>query len=70
LSSGTGQPCWGSPRAVRGSMSYDLLAGHRLELESLNGTVVRLGRDRGIATPLNFAVYAALKPYVDGAPAS
>jgi 2-dehydropantoate 2-reductase len=55
--------------SVRGSMSQDLLAGHRLELEALNGTVVRLGRQVGISTPLNFAVYAALKPYADGAPA-
>jgi len=39
-----------------------------LELESLNGEVVRLGRERGIETPLNFAIYAALRPYVDGGP--
>jgi 2-dehydropantoate 2-reductase len=57
------------PPAVQGSMLTDLLNGRRLELESLTGTVVRLGRDRGVPTPLNFAVYAALKPYVDGAPA-
>jgi 2-dehydropantoate 2-reductase len=55
--------------SVRGSMSQDLLAGRRLELEALNGTVVRLGRQVGISTPLNFAVYATLKPHADGAPA-
>jgi 2-dehydropantoate 2-reductase len=55
---------------MRGSMYYDLAAGRRLELETLNGTVVRLGRGRSIATPLNFAIYAALKPYADGPPAS
>jgi len=38
-------------------------------LEALNGTVIRLGRQAGIPTPLNFAVYAALKPYAEGAPA-
>lgn len=54
--------------AARGSMSHDVMAGRRLELEALNGTVVRLGRQVGIATPLNFAVYAALKPYREGAP--
>jgi 2-dehydropantoate 2-reductase len=53
---------------VRGSLYYDLAAGRRLEIETLNGTVVRLGRERGIPTPANFAVYAALKPYADGAP--
>jgi 2-dehydropantoate 2-reductase len=50
-------------------MHYDLHDGKRLELEALNGTVVRMGREHGIATPLNFAIYAALKPYVDGPPA-
>jgi 2-dehydropantoate 2-reductase len=55
---------------MRGSLYYDLAAGRPLELETLNGTVVRLGRERGIPTPLNFAIYAALKPYTDGSPAS
>ena len=53
----------------RSSMYTDLMAGRRLELEALNGALVRLGRDRGIPTPLNFAIYAALQPYVDGPPA-
>jgi len=52
--------------SVRGSMSQDLLAGRRLELEALNGTVVRLGRQVGVPTPVNVAVYAALKPYAAG----
>lgn len=52
----------------RSSLYYDLAAGRRLELEALNGTVVRLGRRHGIPTPLNFAVYAALKPYAEGTP--
>ena len=51
-----------------GSMAHDLMAGRRLELETLNGTVVRLGGESGVATPCNFAVYAALKPYADGPP--
>ncbi len=41
----------------------------RLELESLNGEVVHRGGKHGVETPLNFAIYAALRPYVDGAPA-
>ena len=56
--------------SMRGSMYYDLAAGRRLELEVLNGTVVRLGDGHGIPTPINFAIYAALKPYLDGAPSS
>jgi len=54
--------------AIRGSLYYDLAAGRRLEIETLNGTVVRIGRERGIPTPANFAVYGSLKPYADGPP--
>src|SRR5215217_3613216 len=51
-----------------GSLYHDLAVGRRLELESLNGEVVRHGRKHGIETLLNFAIYAALRPYVDGSP--
>ena len=51
-------------------MAHDLAAGRRLELETLNGTVVRLGRECGVPTPLNFAIYAGLRPYAGGAPTS
>ena len=57
-----------APPTHRPSVYYDLIDGKRLELESLNGTVVRLGSEHGVDTPLNFAIYAALKPYVNGAP--
>src|SRR5918992_464070 len=53
----------------RGSLYGDLAGERRLELESLNGKVVRLGREHGVETPLNFALYAALRPYVGGTPA-
>lgn len=53
------------PEAM-GSMAFDLLAGHRLELEALNGTMVRLGHEHGLSLPFNFAIYAALKPYTNG----
>ncbi|MGD2185981.1 MAG: 2-dehydropantoate 2-reductase [Desulfobacterales bacterium] len=56
--------------SIRGSMYYDLAAGRRLELDVLNGTVVRLGSEHGIPTPTNFAIYAALKPYLNGEPSS
>ncbi len=55
------------PPGLYGSMYHDLAAGRRMELAGLNGTVVRLGEARGVPTPLNFAVYAALRPYADGA---
>jgi 2-dehydropantoate 2-reductase len=54
--------------AVYGSMYYDLVAGRRMELEALQGTVVRLGQECGIPVPMNFAIYAALKPYAAGTP--
>jgi Ketopantoate reductase PanE/ApbA C terminal len=60
----------GLPAAGHGSMLQDLRAGRRLELEALYGAVVRQGEQMGVATPLNFAVYAARKPYADGPPGS
>jgi 2-dehydropantoate 2-reductase len=52
----------------RASMANDLANGRRLELETLNGTVVRLGRKHDVPTPFNVVIYAALKPYASGAP--
>ena len=54
------------PPTHRTSMFGDLLGGKRLEVEALNGTLVRLGSKHGVETPLHFAVYAALQPYVNG----
>ena len=54
------------PQAM-GSMAFDLLAGRRLEIEALNGTMVRLGNEHGMSLPFNSAIYAALKPYANGA---
>jgi 2-dehydropantoate 2-reductase len=51
------------------SMGNDLLRGNRIELPWFAGKVVELGRRHAIATPANSFVYAALKPYVNGAPA-
>lgn len=51
---------------TKSSQLEDLLAGRRLELEALNGEVVRLGRETRVPTPLNSRVYEALKPHVDG----
>jgi Ketopantoate reductase PanE/ApbA C terminal len=53
----------------RSSLYHDLAYGGRLELEALNGEVVRRRREYDIPTPLNVAIYAALKPYINGAPA-
>jgi 2-dehydropantoate 2-reductase len=56
------------PSTYKPSMLVDLERGGRLEVEAINGTVVRLGRAVGVPTPLNRFVYAALKPYANGAP--
>jgi 2-dehydropantoate 2-reductase len=51
---------------TRSSLADDLAAGRRLELEALHGYAVRLGQRLGVATPSLFAVYAALRPHVEG----
>ncbi|HET6946648.1 MAG TPA: 2-dehydropantoate 2-reductase [bacterium] len=45
------------------SLHTDLTAGRRTELETLLGTVVRLGRTHGVPTPACRAIYAALLPH-------
>ena len=51
---------------LQASMHTDLLAGRPLELEALNGAVVRAGKDAGVATPINDVIYAMLKPFEHG----
>lgn len=50
------------------SLYQDLMNGKRLELDTLHGYATRLGERLGVSTPTLFAVYAALRPYLDGAP--
>jgi 2-dehydropantoate 2-reductase len=49
------------PPSMKASMAHDLERGNRLELDWLAGRVVQLGRDLGIPTPANAAVYTVLK---------
>jgi 2-dehydropantoate 2-reductase len=51
---------------MRASMAADLEAGGRLEAPWLSGAVARMAREAGIEAPANRAVFAALKPYLDG----
>jgi 2-dehydropantoate 2-reductase len=44
------------------SMHEDIVGGRPSELEYWNGTVVRLGREAGVATPLNAFIYHSLLP--------
>ncbi|MBT05478.1 MAG: 2-dehydropantoate 2-reductase [Rhodospirillaceae bacterium] len=55
------------PHAMTSSMHYDVLHKKPLELDWLNGAVVRLGKEVGISTPVNSFIYAALKLLKDGA---
>lgn len=60
----------GLPHEMRTSMQQDLARGGRLEVPWLNGAIVRLGAEAGVETPVNCTLYAALKPYADGPPAT
>ncbi|NIS07085.1 MAG: 2-dehydropantoate 2-reductase [Gammaproteobacteria bacterium] len=57
-----------NPPNGKSSQLVDLERGRRLELDGLSGAVVRLGKQAGVPTPVHATVYAALKPFVDGAP--
>jgi 2-dehydropantoate 2-reductase len=57
------------PAEMMPSMAVDLLRGNRLELPWLAGKVVALGRELDVPTPTFDVMYAALKPYANGAPA-
>ena len=58
----------GLPPEMRSSMLGDLLAGNRLEAPWLAGRVSQLAQESGVAAPVCATIYAALKPYVNGAP--
>ena len=51
------------PPQGRSSLAKDFLEGRQVELEGLNGTVARMGREAGVPTPVNDALYAVLKPW-------
>lgn len=57
----------GLPAEMRSSMLNDLNAGNRLEAPWLAGAVVRMAKELGLAAPVCTAIYAAMKPYVNGA---
>ncbi len=57
----------GIPPETKPSMLLDLERGRRLELDALNGTVVRLGTELGVPTPVNRFIHAALKLHAGGA---
>ena len=56
-----------APPNMMASMAVDLIRGNRIELPWLSGKVVAMGRELGVPTPTHALIYAALKPYVNGA---
>jgi 2-dehydropantoate 2-reductase len=55
------------PGTMRSSLLIDLQAGKRIEVEALQGTVVRRGAARGVPTPIMSTLYSVLKLHAGGA---
>jgi 2-dehydropantoate 2-reductase len=51
---------------MRASLLHDLEAGNKLEAPWLCGAVARMSAQAGLDAPVNRAVFAALKPYLNG----
>lgn len=51
---------------MRASLLHDLEAGHKLEAPWLCGAVARMSAQAGLDAPVNRAVFASLKPYLNG----
>ncbi len=54
------------PAEMRASMLHDLEAGNPIEAPWLCGAVARMSAEAGLEAPVNRAVFAALKPFVNG----
>ena len=55
------------PGSMRSSLLIDLQQGKRIEVEALQGSVVRRGAALGVPTPIMSTLYAVLKPHAAGA---
>lgn len=51
------------PASTRSSLLIDLQSGKRIEVESLQGSVVRRAAAKGVDVPIMQTLYAALKPW-------
>jgi 2-dehydropantoate 2-reductase len=54
------------PGSMRSSLLIDLQAGKRIEVEALQGTVVRRGAAAGVPTPIMSTLYSVLKLHAAG----
>lgn len=60
----------GIPGTMRSSLLIDLSQGKKIEVEALQGSVVRRAARAGIPVPIVSTLYAVLKPFAAGAPRS
>ena len=60
----------GIPGSMRSSLLIDLAQGKRIEVEALQGAVVRRAAGAGVPVPIMSTLYALLKPFAEGAPQS
>jgi 2-dehydropantoate 2-reductase len=56
------------PGNMRASLLIDLSQGKRIEVEALQGSVVRRGERAGVPTPIMATLYAVLRPHAGGPP--
>jgi len=54
------------PGSMRSSLLIDLSAGKRIEVEALQGAVVRRAQRAGVSVPIMSTLYAVLKPWANG----
>lgn len=56
----------GIPKSMRASLLADLSRGRPIEVEALQGSVVRRGERAGVPTPIVKTLYAVLRPHASG----
>lgn len=57
----------GIPGSMRSSLLIDLASGKRIEVEALQGALVRRAHAAGVPVPIMSTLYALLKPFAEGA---
>ncbi len=60
----------GIPGTMRSSLLIDLSQGKRIEVEALQGSIVRRAAAAEVASPIMSTLYALLKPFAEGQPQS
>jgi len=47
--------------ATRSSTAQDMMRGKKTEIDSLNGFIARQGRELGVPTPINHALFTLVR---------